>query len=389
MKSPFIKELEPNQVISTFFLVQNKEIRQKKSGEPYLSLSLGDRTGELDAKMWDNVVDVMETFDRDDFVKVKGIIQVFHNRPQLTIHKMRRVGEEEVEFGDYFPASERNPDEMMAELREIAGGLKNTHLRGLLMAVLDDPEIAQRYKIAPAAKQIHHAYLGGLIEHVLSLCAMAKLAASHYRGIDRDLLLTGVVLHDLGKIYELSYERGFSYTAEGQLVGHINIGMRLVGEKLARMPDFPPRLRTLVEHMILSHHGHLEFGSPKVPQFPEAMLLHYLDDLDAKMESMRVMVDRDRQVEGLFTAYNPAMERSILKKAKYMEEPAVSQVAPQVAPPVPPPVLPVPPPVPPRAVVAEPPRATPPPKPESAFASKLMQALIPLEHPSVIPGKES
>src|SRR6266702_5414746 len=132
MKSPFVKELAPNQLISTFFLVQNKEIRQKKTGEPYLSLSLGDRTGELDGKMWDNVAEVMETFDRDDFVKVKGLIQIFHNRPQLTIHKMRRVGDHEVEFADYFPASARNPDEMMAELRGIVAGMKNADLRTLL-----------------------------------------------------------------------------------------------------------------------------------------------------------------------------------------------------------------------------------------------------------------
>jgi Predicted HD-superfamily hydrolase len=361
MKSPYVKELEPNQTISTFFLVQNKEIRQKKSGEPYLSLSLCDRTGDLDAKMWDNVVEVMETFERDDFVKVKGLIQIFHNRPQLTIHKMRRVGDHEIEFADYFPASARNADEMMAELRAIVAGMKNAHLRGLLEALLNDPEIASRYKIAPAAKQIHHAYLGGLIEHVLSLCRMATLAASHYRSIDLDLLLTGVALHDIGKIYELSYERGFSYTAEGQLLGHITIGMRMVADKLAAIPDFPPRLRTLIEHMILSHHGHLEFGSPKVPQFPEAMLLHYLDDLDSKMECMRVIVDRDRQVEGLFTGYSPALERSILKKSKFLDEPAVAA----------PPQTPPPQQTPPRAVAAE---AS---KPASTFGSKLLQALIP------------
>jgi 3'-5' exoribonuclease len=170
-----------------------------------------------------------------------------------------------------------------------------------------------------------------------------------------------VVLHDMGKIYELSYERGFSYTTEGQLLGHIIIAMRMVAEKLASIPDFPPRLRTLVEHMILSHHGQLEFGSPKLPQFPEAMLLHYLDDLDAKMECMRQMVDRDRQVEGLFTGYSPAMERSILKKAKYLEEPAVAPAAPAAPPP------------PPQAAAAEAPRAA------SLFGSKLLQALIPPE----------
>ena len=357
MKTPYVKELEANQSISTFFLVQNKEIRQKKSGEPYLSLSLGDCTGELDAKMWDNVAEVMETFDRDDFVKVKGMIQIFHNRPQLTIHKMRRAGDHEIEFADYFPASERNSDEMLAQLRGIVAGMRNAHLRALLEAFLDDPEIARRYKIAPAAKQIHPAYLGGLIEHVLSLCGLAALTASHYSMIDLDLLLTGVVLHDIGKIYELSYERGFSYTTEGQLIGHISIAMRMVADKLARLPDFPPRLRTLVEHMILSHHGRLEFGSPKVPQFPEAMLLHYLDDLDSKMECMRVMVDRDRQVEGHFTGYSPAMERSILKKAKFLE-------APEQAPP-------------PRVVVPETPKPAATPGPGSFFGDKLIKALVP------------
>src|SRR5216684_6444347 len=185
MKTPYVKELEPNTTITTFFLVQNKEIRHKKSGEPYLSLSLSDRTGELDAKMWDNVAEVMETFDRDDFVKVKGMIQIFHNRPQLTIHKMQRVEDNEIEFADYFPAPERDPDEMLAELRGIVAGMKDANLRALLEALLDDPEIARRYKTAPAAKQIHHAYLGGLIEHGLSLCAMGALAASHYQIINR------------------------------------------------------------------------------------------------------------------------------------------------------------------------------------------------------------
>jgi 3'-5' exoribonuclease len=359
MKTPFIKELEPNQTISTFFLVQNKEIRQKKTGDPYLSLLLCDRSGELDAKMWDNVAEVMDTFDRDDFVKVKGLIQIFHNRTQLTIHKMRRAADHEVEFADYFPASERSPDEMLLELRGVIAGMRNAHLRGLLQSLLDDPEVARRYKMSPAAKQIHHAYLGGLIEHVLSLCGLARLAASHYRAVDLDLLLTGVVLHDIGKIYELSYDRGFAYTTEGQLVGHISIAMRMLGEKLALTPDFPPKLRILVEHMILSHHGRLEFGSPKIPQFPEALLLHYLDDLDSKMECMRHMVDRDRLVEGHFTGFSASMERSVLKKAKYLDEPAAPSQPPAAAPP------------------PEPVRPSAPPRSNSCFADKLAQALTP------------
>ncbi len=317
MKSPYVKELAPDQIITSSFLVHTKEIRQKRTGEPYLSLSLGDRTGELEAKMWDNVAEVMETFERDDFVKVKGLIQIYHNRPQLTIHKMRRLKDSEVDFADYFPSSERDPAEMWRELRQILAGMRNRHLKALVDALLDDEEIGRRYRTAPAAKQIHHAYLGGLLEHVLSLARMAQLAAAHYR-VDADLVLTGVVLHDLGKIYELSYDRGFSYTSEGQLLGHMIIALRLVGDKLRSIPRFPDRLRNLVEHMIISHHGQLEFGSPKLPQFPEALLLHYLDDMDSKMECMRALIEKDRQVEGCFTPYSGSLERTVLKKAKYL-----------------------------------------------------------------------
>jgi 3'-5' exoribonuclease len=268
MKSPYVADLEPNKVITTSFLVQSKEIRQKKSGEYFLSLMLADRTGELDAKMWDNAGEVLDVFDRNDFIQVKGIVQIFHNRPQMAIHKLRLMHESEIDFADYFPSSKRDPEEMWRELRGIVAGVRHPHLKALLDLMLDDPEIAGRYRRAPAAKQIHHAYLGGLIEHVLSLCALAKLIAPHYPNIDLDLLLTGAILHDIGKIYELNYQRGFSYSNEGQLIGHIQIGVRMVGDKLRGLPDFPPLLRTLLEHMILSHHGKLEFGSPKVPQFP-------------------------------------------------------------------------------------------------------------------------
>src|SRR3982751_2419310 len=318
MKAPYVNELEPNQVIQTSFLVHSKEIRQKKGGDFYLSLQLADRTGELDAKMWDNVAEVLDAFDRDDFVRVKGLVQVFHNRPQMTIHKLRRMDDSEIDFIDYFPSSRRDPDAMWAELRSQIDGIGNPNLKALLDAVFGDAEIAARYRRAPAAKQIHHAFLGGLLEHVLSLCALARATAPHYPHIDRDLLLTGVLLHDIGKIYELNYERGFSYSNEGQLLGHIHIGVRMVAEQLRGLPDFPPALRSLVEHMILSHHGELEYGSPKVPQFPEALLLHYLDDLDSKMECMRALIDNDRQVEGCFTSYHQALSRSALKKERFL-----------------------------------------------------------------------
>ncbi|MDW8129132.1 MAG: HD domain-containing protein, partial [Bryobacterales bacterium] len=331
MKSPYLSEIEPNKPATATFVVLHKEIRQRKTGEPYLSLLLGDRTGEIEAKMWDNVADVMETFDRDDFVRVKGQIQIYNNRPQFTIHKMQRVDASEIDPTDFFPASRRDPEEMFAELRALMAGIRDPHLKALVDLFLDDPEIAARLKRAPAAKFIHHAYLGGLLEHILSLARLTQRVAGHYPAVDPDLLLAGVLLHDIGKIYELSYERSFGYTSEGQLLGHIAIGLRLLGEKLAQLPAFPPRLRTLLEHMILSHHGQLEFGSPKVPLFPEALLLHYLDDLDAKMECMRALIENDRQEESDWTGYSSSLERVVLKKLKYLAEGRAEEIEPSPA----------------------------------------------------------
>ena len=320
MKSPFVRELKPNEIATAIFLVHSKEIRQKRTGEPYLSMLLSDRSGEIDAKMWDGVAEVMDTFDRDDFVKVKGLLQLYNNRPQFTIHKLRPVEDREVEFGDFFPASLRDPEEMFAELRGIVSSLTNPHIRALLDAFLDDPEIAPRYKIAPAAKTIHHAFRSGLLEHVLSVCGLAKLAAAHYKTVDLNLLIAGAVLHDIGKIHELSYERGFSYTAEGQLLGHIADRRQDALREAARLPGFPCRTRNLVEHMILSHHGLLEFGSPKVPIFPEALLLHYIDDMDSKMECMRALIEKDPQAEGFFTGYSSSLESIALRKSRYLSK---------------------------------------------------------------------
>lgn len=322
MKSPFVKELKPNEIATAIFLVHSKEIRQKRTGEPYLSMLLSDRSGELDAKMWDGVAEVMDTFDRDDFIKVKGLLQLYNNRPQFTIHKLRPVEDHEVEFGDFFPASLRDAEEMFAELRGIVSSLSNPHVRALLDAFLDDPEIAPRYKIAPAAKTIHHAFRSGLLEHVLSVCGLARLVAEHYKTLDLNLLIAGAVLHDIGKIHELNYERGFSYSTEGQLLGHIAIGVRMLYEKLRAFPAFPVELRNLLEHMILSHHGLLEYGSPKVPIFPEALLLHYIDDMDSKMECMRALIEKDPQSEGFFTSYSSSLERIALRKSRYLSETA-------------------------------------------------------------------
>src|SRR6201996_659137 len=333
MKSPYIGTLTPNEVVTGQFLVLSKEIRQKRTGEPYLTLHLADRTGEMEARMWDNVAEVMDTFDRDDFIKVKGLMQLYQNRVQFTVHKLRRLEDHEVDPTDYFPCSERDHEEMFGELRAIMAGLENSHRRFLLQGIFSDPQLARLYKMAPAAKSIHHACRGGLLEHVLSLCALCRLAAAHYKNIDLDLLLAGAILHDIGKLEELSYARSFGYSADGQLLGHIVIGLRMLGAKLEQAPGFPPKLRTLLEHLIISHHGELEFGSPKIPIFPEALLLHHLDNLDSKMDAMRSALNRERLADGEFTGWVAPLERILLRKDRYLRDAPAPDPASGPAPP--------------------------------------------------------
>lgn len=327
MKSPYVSELTPNTDVSAVFLVEYKEVRQKRSGEPYLILTLCDKTGDLEAKMWDNAAAVADAFERNDFIRVRGQVQIFQNKPQFTIHRLQRIADHEVEIADFLPSSKRDGHEMFTELHGVVASLSNQYLKALLAAFFVDKEIAKAYRTAPAAKSVHHAYIGGLIEHVLSMCKLARMTAAHYEDIDVDLLLTGVILHDIGKIYELSYERTFGYSTEGQLLGHIQIAMRMLGEKIRAVTGFPPKLRMLLEHMILSHHGALEFGSPRVPLFPEAMLLHQLDNMDAKMNTLKTAVDGCSRVEGEWTGYVNSLERSLLKKEKFLEEPRAAVVA--------------------------------------------------------------
>ncbi len=317
-KTHFVRDLQPNESVTDYFLVRTKDVRLKKSGEPYLALNLSDRTGQLDVKMWDDIEGVVNTFEQSDFVKVSGFVTIYRLKPQMTLQRLRRAQESEIELADYLPHTEKNIDEMFSELRAIVEGFKNPHLKSLLNAFLDDDEIAKRMKVAPAAKTLHHAFIGGLLEHVTSLLNLARLTASNYAFIDVELVQTGVVLHDLGKIYELSYDRTFEYTDEGQLLGHIWIMLRLLDRKCSTLADFPPKLKTLVEHLILSHHGKYEFGSPKLPSFPEALLLHYLDDMDSKLESMRAEISAD-QNDRDWTPYNRSLERSLLKKERFLD----------------------------------------------------------------------
>ena len=307
-----------NKVITSTFVVVVKQIKPKKTGEPYIALTLGDRSGQLEAKMWDNVDDVLDAFDQDDFIKIKGLINKYKNRFQLTIHKLRKLGESEIVYDDYLPKTDKDIDELWRTLACFVASFQNQHLRSLLQAFMADPEIAAAYRNAPAAKTLHHAYIGGLLDHVVSLFRSCDLVCQNYPQINRDLLLAGAFLHDIGKIHELSYNRSFSYTTKGQLLGHMVLELEMLHAKIALAPDFPAELKTLLEHLIISHHGHYEFGSPKLPMFPEALMLHYLDDLDSKMEAMRAHFEREADLENPWTSYNPSLGRPLLNTEKFL-----------------------------------------------------------------------
>ena len=307
-----------NKVITSTFVVVSKQIKPKKSGEPYLALTLGDRSGQVEAKMWDNVEEVLDAFEQDDFLKIKGLINKYKNRFQLTVHKLRKLGDSEIEFDDYLPKTTKDIDELWRTLAAFVVSFQNPHLQSLLQAFMADPEIAAAYRNAPAAKTLHHAYIGGLLDHVVSLFRSCDLLCQNYPQVNRDLVLTGAFLHDIGKIHELTYNRSFTYTTKGQLLGHMVIELEMLQAKVAHVPGFPDSLKILLEHLIISHHGQYEFGSPKLPMFPEALMLHYLDDLDSKMEAMRAQFEREADLESPWTSYNPSLGRPLLNTAKFL-----------------------------------------------------------------------
>ena len=290
MKEIYITDLpgfDESRSFDGYFLVLSKQQRMTKSNKPYLNLILADKTGQMEARVWDPTDPrIAREFERGDILKVRGCVTRFDDRCQIKIDQLRKAHEGEAALDDMLPATIFDVNELWGRLNASVESIANPDLKRLLEALLGEPEIARAYREAPAARQLHHAWLGGLLEHVVSLLGLAEKVAAHYTMLDRDLLITGVILHDIGKIRELTWATGFDYSVEGVLLGHIQMGVDLVEKTIASLPAFPERLRTLVLHLILSHHGKLEFGSPKLPMIPEALALNFVDDFDAKMQAM-------------------------------------------------------------------------------------------------------
>jgi len=318
MKKTFVSELTSEQTITSFFLVSAKELRNTREGKPYLRLELSDRSGTVEARMWTKFEIVAQEVAREDIVKVEARVELYRDRTQLALVQLRKARPDEIELADYLPTTERDVEQMWAELLAHGQSIGNSWLRTLVQSMLNNATVTPRYKKAPAAKVMHHAYLGGLLEHVVGLCGLAKQVAAHYRPeLDVDLLVTAAILHDVGKLDELCYERAIGYTTDGQLLGHIVMELETVSRAIDKIAGFPAELKTVVLHLLISHHGEYEFGSPKLPMIREALVFHYLDDLDSKMAAARTALAQESGDEQ-WSAYSGALQRKFLKLDRYL-----------------------------------------------------------------------
>jgi len=324
MKDFFVEDVArfENSTVTTYFVLTSIQVRDKKQGGQYLALIVSDRTGSLEARMWDDVADPIATCSEGSYVKVQGDVSKYQGKFQITLKKLRLAADSEVDPKDFQPATRFDVEEMWAELRRYVSSFKNNDLRRLVFAFLDDEKIGPAFRAAPAAKRLHHAWLGGLLEHVLTLVRVCLAAAPFYPEVDQDLLVTGAILHDIGKVRELEWKSSFSYTLEGQMIGHISIAQGMLREKVQEIAPFPEKLLVLVEHMILSHHGKYEFGSPKLPMTPEAILLSALDDLEAKMQALRnefAAAEAAGKGPDEVTEWVRSMERPLFDTKKYLK----------------------------------------------------------------------
>jgi 3'-5' exoribonuclease len=311
-----IKLLKEGDPFVGFLLAQEVAYKTSSRGTDYLELTLSDSSGRVKAFLWDlrAIEGEMELIQPDAFLKIKGAVTVFNSRTQIKLDKVRFADDAEIpDMSSFFPVADRSIDEMLAELDGFMDSLKDPWLKLLATAMLrDNTELRALFAKAPAAKHLHHVFLGGLLTHTLSVASMAEKACGHYKTMNRDLVLTAVLLHDLGKTAELTYERSFGYSDEGNLLGHISIESQWVQNAIAGIKGFPDEIRRQLLHILLSHHGKLEFGSPVVPKTPEAILVHYMDDLDGKLDSVFAAIKEDTGTAN-WTPYNKSLERILYK----------------------------------------------------------------------------
>jgi 3'-5' exoribonuclease len=316
----FVSEIRDRTQLDTVFLVKEKITAVARNGKPYLTLHLMDKTGEIEARVWEDVDSIGALFEKDDFIRISAKATVYLGKMQLIVSGLSRVPDEQVNIPDFLPEGENDVAELLKELSLLVESCSDSHLRALLQAFFDDSAFLELYRTAPAAKGMHHVYLGGLLEHSLSVARLMDRITPLYQELNRDLLLTGALLHDVGKVREMTYLRSFDYTDEGKLVGHITIGVEMVNERIRGIEGFPAELAMLLKHMILSHHGQYEYGSPKRPKTVEATVLNYLDDLDSKINGIRTHIRKEPANQSRWTAYHRLYDRYFFKNNGHCEE---------------------------------------------------------------------
>lgn len=321
-----VQQLIDGDALDDVFLVGEKQLRANRNGVYYLQIDLRDRTGTISARMWNATEVQFRSFEEGDLLRVKGKVQLYQGALQVIFTAFERVDAGQLNINDFVPQTEQDVSRLFDRLRGPLLKLGNPHLRALVECFLIDDELMRGYCQAPAGVRNHHAYRGGLLEHVVTMLEAADRLLPLYPEVNRDLLLMGIFLHDIGKVRELSYERVFGYTDEGQLIGHVLIGVEMLNDKVARVPDltgerFPPELLLRLKHMIISHHGAYEFGAPRLPMTPEAIALHYLDNLDAKIHSFTRDIREDKGTESAWTPYNQNTQRRLFKGLREGSEP--------------------------------------------------------------------
>jgi 3'-5' exoribonuclease len=321
MKNQYISDLKAGQRLDDLFLLTSKRLAHKKDGNPYLTLRLGDRSGSLAGVVWDQVEQISAAAEVGDVVHAQGQLGEFRENLQVVVRHLAAKPAGSCDPADFLPATSRNREAMFERLTQLTAGMGNPHLLALMERFWADDAFVAAFKTAPAAKRMHHAYIGGLLEHTLSMALLCDRIGGHYAGIDMDLLLCGAILHDIGKTRELTYALGFDYSDEGRLLNHIVIGLEMVDAKIRQIADFPKVLADLLKHLIVSHHGSRELGSPEPPKTIEALLLNHIDEIDSKVNAIRDFMQQDAG-EAHWTAYHRLLERHFYKGSGGLENAA-------------------------------------------------------------------
>ena len=322
MKSTFVEDLRDGDHVDDVFLIVSKSLRTTRAGAPFVRIELRDRTGNVTAVKWDAGSEFYEKVPEETVARVIGNVRKHDGNLQIIIDQIIKPAGE-TDPADFLPCSARNPEEMLSELRGLILTIQNPHLQALLNKFFSDQYFVSRFASAPAAQKIHHAYIGGLLEHTLSVANLCSVAADHYTFIDRDILITGGILHDIGKIEEFSWDGVIKYTDKGRLVGHIVGGAKMVSDMIDSIEGFDPLLKIVIEHLILAHHGVPEFGAARLPQCLEAFVLHYLEDMDAKVNIIREAIkQKSGDDAGLWTDKHFLFERSLFRGIPAENEPA-------------------------------------------------------------------